>query len=234
MLPIRDHNRSHKFPFFTLLIIVTNVFVFLLEITVLDPDTFINSYALIPAAVDFLKPITLVPFFTSMFLHAGFVHLLSNMWFLWIFGDNLEATLGKIKFILFYFLSGLAGGFLQYLLISTSTIPNLGASGAIAGILGGYLVFFPQARIETLVAAFGGYLTKIELPAYVMLFYWFFTQLFSGTAGVVSGEMALGGVAWFAHIGGFVAGWFMAKTLKGSLPEEAQYIEDKKDRLFRL
>lgn len=211
MLPIRDHNRSHKFPFFTLLIISANILVFLLELSVPDPDTFVSSYALVPATVDFLNPATLIPFFTSMFLHAGFVHLLSNMWFLWIFGDNLEATLGKIKFLFFYFLSGLAGGLLQYFLISSSTIPNLGASGAIAGVLGGYLVFFPQAKIETLVATFGGFMTRAEIPAKVMLFYWFFTQLFSGTAGVVSGEMALGGVAWFAHIGGFAAGWLMAK-----------------------
>jgi len=210
MLPIRDHNRSNKFPLLTILIIAFNVFVFILELIVPDPDTFINAYALIPAAINFSKPLTLIPFFSSMFLHAGFVHLLSNMWFLWIFGDNLEATLGEIKFLLLYFFSGLAGGLLQYLLIINSTIPNLGASGAIAGVLGGYLVFFPKAKIETLVATFGGYLSRIELPAYVMLFYWFFTQLFSGSASVVSGEMALGGVAWFAHIGGFVAGWLMA------------------------
>lgn len=214
MLPIRDHNRSNKFPLFTLLIILANILVFLVELTVPDPDTFISYYALIPASVDFSKPITFIPFLTSMFLHAGFVHLFSNMWFLWIFGDNLEATLGKVKFLLFYFLSGLAAGVLQYLLISSSTIPNLGASGAIAGVLGGYLVFFPQARIETLVATFGGFLHRIELPAQIMLFYWFFIQLFSGTAGVVSGQMALGGVAWFAHIGGFVAGWLMAKWFK--------------------
>lgn len=214
MIPIRDNNRSNKFPFFTLLIIAVNILVFLLELTIPDPDTFVTSYALIPASVDFLNPETLVPFFTSMFLHAGFVHLLSNMWFLWIFGDNLEADLGKLKFLLFYFLSGLTGGFLQYLLVSNSTIPTLGASGAIAGVLGGYLVFFPRAKIETLVAVFGGYLRRIELPAQVMLAYWFVTQLFSGTAGVISGQMALGGVAWFAHIGGFVAGWLMAKVLK--------------------
>lgn len=226
MLPIRDHNRSHKFPFLTLLIIGANIFVFLLELTVPDPDTFVNSYALIPASVNFLDPVTLMPFLTSMFLHAGFVHLLSNMWFLWIFGDNLEATLGKVRYLFFYFLSGLAGGLLQYFLISRSIIPNLGASGAIAGVLGGYLVFFPKARIETLVATFGGYLTRAELPAQVMLFYWFFTQIFSGTASVVSGEMTLGGIAWFAHIGGFVAGWLIAKALKGFVPQSPQLIEE--------
>jgi len=214
MIPIRDHNRSNKFPFFTLLIIAVNVLVFLLELTVPDPDIFINSFALIPADVNFLNPTTLIPFFTSMFLHAGFVHLLSNMWFLWIFGDNLEADLGKIKFLLFYFLSGFAGGFLQYLLLPNSIIPTLGASGAIAGVLGGYLVFYPQAKIETLVAVFGGYLRRVEISAQIMLAYWFVIQLFSGTAGVVSGQMALGGVAWFAHIGGFVIGWLMAKVLR--------------------
>lgn len=221
-MPIRDHNRSHKFPFLTLLIIAANIFVFLVEMTVPDPDTVVFSYALVPANVNFLMPTTLIPFLTSMFLHAGFVHLFSNIWFLWIFGDNLEATLGKAKFLWLYFLSGLAGGFLQYLLIPTSPIPNLGASGAIAGVLGGYLVFFPRARIETLVATFGGFLTRAEIPAKVMLFYWFFTQLFSGSASIVSGEMALGGVAWFAHIGGFVAGWLMARAFKSEAGSENQ------------
>ena len=214
MIPIRDHNHSNKFPFFTLLIILINVIVFILELTVPDPDTFINSFALIPASIDFFNPFSLTPFLTSMFLHGGFVHLLSNMWFLWIFGDNLEADLGKIKFLLFYFLSGFAGGFLQYLLLPSSIIPTLGASGAIAGVLGGYLVFYPQAKIETLVAFFGGYLRRVEIPAQIMLVYWFVTQLFSGTAGVISGRMAMGGVAWFAHIGGFGVGWLVAKVLK--------------------
>lgn len=216
MFPIRDHNSSHKRPYITIAIIAINVLVFFYQLIVPNLENFIQTYALVPASIDFLNISTLVPFITSMFLHGGWFHLLSNMWFLWIFGDNVEATFGRIGFILMYLLSGLSGSFLQYIFSTGSAIPMLGASGAIAGVLGAYLVFFPRASIETLVIYFGFY-RRINVSAKIMLFYWFATQLFSGVGTVVVGALASGGVAWFAHIGGFVSGFVLSKQFKKRL-----------------
>src|SRR3989344_8128485 len=151
MFPIRDQHPSHKFPLVTILLIAINCVVFFLELTAPDPEVFINQFALTPAAINFLNPTTLVSFLTSMFLHGGWLHILSNMWFLWIFGDNVEATLGSLGFLFFYLFTGLAASLLQYFIDPTSAIPVLGASGAIAGVLGSYLVLFPRAQIETLI-----------------------------------------------------------------------------------
>lgn len=214
MFPIRDHNPSHKFPLLTIGIIAINTYLFFLELTAPDLDAFIYQYALVPKTIDLLNPVTLWPFVSSMFLHGGWLHILSNMWFLWIFGDNIEATLGHLKFIVFYLLTGFAAGLTQYLIDPSSTIPILGASGAIAGVLGGYLVLFPQAKIETLVTSFGGFLTTVNLPAYFMLFYWFATQLFAGVGSVAVGLHNQGGVAFFAHAGGFAAGWLIMKLIR--------------------
>lgn len=210
MFPIRDHNPSHKIPFFTILIIIINALVFLWEITSPNLDEFIKFYALVPAQINFLQFETLTSFITSMFLHGGWLHIISNMWFLWIFGDNVEANLGHIKYIIFYLISGIAAAFIQYLIDPASTIPVLGASGAIAGVLGGYLVLFPHAKIETFVT-FGFYLSRLNVPASIMLFYWFITQLFSGIGSVAVGIHNQGGVAFFAHIGGFAAGYLITK-----------------------
>src|SRR3989338_2746659 len=135
MFPIRDHNPSNRTPFITWLIIAITSHVFYLEITAPDLEVFIRQYALIPAQINFLNPSTLLPFFYSIFLHGGWLHIISNMWFLWIFGDNVEATLGHIKYIFFYIISGLAAGLLQYIISTFANIPMLGASGAIAGVL---------------------------------------------------------------------------------------------------
>ncbi len=209
MFPIRDHNQSHKFPAVTLLLILINSFVFFF----LTTEAFIFNFALIPAQIDFSNIYSLYPFISSMYLHGGLFHLLSNMWFLWIFGDNIEASLGHITFFLFYTLCGIGAAALQYFFNPASEIPMLGASGAIAGVLGSYLVFFPKARIETLVASFGGFLQTIQLPATIMLGYWFVLQLFSGAVSL--GDMAGGGVAFWAHVGGFVVGWFLAQFFGG-------------------
>lgn len=138
------------------------------------------------------------------------------MWFLWIFGDNVEADWGHFRFLLFYLLAGVAAGLAQYLVDPVSTIPMLGASGAVAGVLGSYLVLHPQAKIETLVATFGGFITTVNIPAYFMLGYWFITQFFSGTASIVAGMQSSGGVAFFAHIGGFIAGFALSKLKRYS------------------
>lgn len=211
MFPIRDHNPSLRFPFVTLAIIAITSYVFFLEISAPDIEVFIRQYALIPSQVNFLNPITLLPFFYSIFLHGGWLHILSNMWFLWIFGDNVEATLGHIKYFFFYIVCGLAAGLLQYFISPFANIPMLGASGAIAGVLGAYLVLYPHHKIDTIVP-FGFYISRIEIPASIMLGYWFVIQLFSGFGSI--GLQETGGVAFWAHVGGFVAGWILVRFLR--------------------
>ena len=214
MFPIKDHNPSHKTPFITLLIIAAASYIFFLQLGSADPELFVFIYGLVPEKFNLTDYSTWMPLFTSMFLHGGWLHIISNMWFLWIFGDNVEATLGHVKYLLFYLISGLVAGLTQYFLAPTSGIPMIGASGAIAGVLGGYLVLFPHAKIETLVMGFGFYTTTVNVSAQFMLFYWFIMQLFSGVGSVASGLHNQGGVAFFAHVGGFVAGWLMMQFLK--------------------
>jgi membrane associated rhomboid family serine protease len=214
MFPVRDHNPSHKFPFVTIALILVNTIIFLLEVFSPDLETFIQTYALIPNTINFVDVSTLYPFITSMYLHGGFFHLFSNMWFLWIFGDNIEATLGSVGFLVFYIISGIGASLLQYFFAPLSTIPTLGASGAIAGILGAYLVFFPRAKIDTYIFSFYGFLQEVQVPASFMLIYWFIIQFFSGTASLVQTNTT-GGVAWWAHVGGFVVGFSLAKMLGG-------------------
>lgn len=212
MFPIRDHNPSRKQPITTVLIVVITSFVFFLEISAPDIEVFIKQYALVPTLVDFSNWQTLLPFIYSIFLHGGWLHIISNMWFLWIFGDNIEAALGHFRFFLFYLFAGIFAGLLQYMFNPISDIPMLGASGAVAGALGAYLVLYPRHKIDTLVPTFGGFMTKVQLPASIMLGYWFFIQLFSGAGSLASAFE--GGVAWWAHVGGFAAGWGLIKILK--------------------
>ena len=209
MFPIRDHNPSHKLPIINLIIIGITAYVFLLEITATSLEDFIFQYALIPNQVDFTAPSTLLPFIYSMFLHGGWLHIISNMWFLWIFGDNIESHLGHVSYLIFYLITGLAAGLMQFIFSAGSSIPTLGASGAVSGILGAYLLLYPRHKIDTLVASFGGFLHQIQLPASFMLGYWFVIQLFSGIGSL--GIMGEGGVAWWAHIGGFASGWLLIR-----------------------
>lgn len=192
---------------------------FFLELVAPNTELFIDQYALIPANVNFSNLSSLTPFITSQFLHAGFLHILSNMWFLKIFGDNVEEKFGSIFYLFIYLLSGVVGGLIQYLFSPDSTIPMLGASGAVAGVLGAYLVFFPRHQIETLIP-FGFYMSTVRLSAQVMLLYWFITQLFSGVGSVAVAQ--IGGVAFWAHVGGFVAGWLIAKLSRGSSSSEVE------------
>ena len=205
MFPIKDHHPSGKFPFINLGLIFTNIYIFFKELTVVDLDAYINTYALIPQNVDFSRPETLTVFITSLFLHAGFLHILSNMWFLWIFGDNVEARLGHVKYLVFYLFCGIAASFGQYIFISNSALPMIGASGAIAGVLGAYLHFFPKSNIDTIVPIFG-LPTILAIPASFMLIYWFITQAFSGVASIVVATASVGGVAYIAHAAGFLSG----------------------------
>lgn len=213
MIPLRDSEPARIFPFWVIAIIALNIYVFYLELTSLNPDAFIAAFALIPRLVDFSIPETLMPFITSQFLHGGFIHIISNMLFLWIFGDNVEEKLGFLVFPIFYLAGGVAGGLVQYFFMPDSQVSMLGASGAIAGVLGAYFAWFGHHSVKTLVPIFG-FFTVIDVPASVMLFYWFITQLFSGAASI-GVQADIGGVAFFAHAGGFTFGWIAAKALKG-------------------
>ena len=211
MFPISVKAPKPGFAVITLALIFANLYFFFQEIASPDPELFISQFALIPAKINFSTLSNLTPFISAQFLHAGLVHLISNMWFLFLFGPTLEKVLGKIPFLFFYLIAGTFGNFIQFLLISDVAIPILGASGAIAGVLGGFLVFYPKARVNVLVPIFPLFF-PIPFPAQLMLVYWFITQLFSGVATVVSQPVAAGGVAWWAHVGGFGAGFLLAKV----------------------
>lgn len=208
MIPIRDHNPSGTTPIITYLLIVINSLVFINTLMFSQSELmdFVNQYALIPAQI--LQGENLHTLVTSMFLHGSIGHIVGNMLFLNIFGDNLEDTLGRVKYLIFYFLSGLGASFLQIATDPTSTIPNLGASGAIAGVMGGYLVLFPKHRVDTLVY-FGFSASRITVPAYTMLIYWFIAQFFYGVGTLAI--PAAGGVAYFAHVGGFITGFALVR-----------------------
>src|SRR5579885_529934 len=199
MFPIRDTQPSYSKPVVTVFLIVINILVFLFEFS-LDPysqNALIFSFGLVPDRFHWANV------FTSMFLHGGWMHVLGNMWFLWIFGDNIEDILGHGKFLLFYLACGVAAALTQTYLSLDSRVPMVGASGAIAGVMGAYLVKFPRSRIYTLV--FYIFITTLDVPAWVMLIYWFAIQFISGV-GSLAAPTATGGTAFFAHVGGFIAG----------------------------
>lgn len=209
MFPIRDTETSGSFPLVNLSLIATNIYIFYKELTAPNLDLFINTYALIPANIDFANYQTFIPFVTALFLHAGFLHILSNMWFLWVFGDNVEKAMGHLGYLIFYLFCGIAASIVQFTIIKDSTLPMLGASGAIAGILGAYLRFFPHHRIDTLVPFFA-LPVIVAIPASFMLVYWFITQAFNGVATILTATAAVGGIAYLAHAGGFMAGITLA------------------------
>ena len=202
MFPIRDTQPSYSKPIVTVLLIVINILVFLFEFSLDDytRNALISQFGLVP------DRFAAANIFTSMFLHGGWLHVLGNMWFLWIFGDNIEDILGHGKFLLFYLLCGVAAALAQVLMDPTSRLPMVGASGAIAGVMGAYMVKFPRARIVNLVFIFF-FITTIDVPAWAMLIYWFALQLFGGFDSIVSSQYTQGGgTAYLAHVGGFLAG----------------------------
>lgn len=211
MLPIQDTHALSKFPFWTITIILVNIYVFYLELTSPVPDAFIMQYALTPSQVIPSDLHTFLPFITSQFLHGGFLHIISNMLFLWVFGNNVEKTFGAIAFPIFYIASGIVAGLTQYFFTPTSTIPMLGASGAVAGVLGAYFTLFPNNKIRSLVFIFV-FVTLLNVPAYLLLFFWFITQFFNGVASI-SLNPNVGGIAFLPHIGGFLFGWFIALVM---------------------
>ncbi|MCC7304366.1 rhomboid family intramembrane serine protease [bacterium] len=203
MIPLSDSHKTYRFPIITLLLLITNILIFLVEISVADLNGFIAKYAFTPALFSIADSSTWWPILTSAFLHGGITHILFNMLFLWVFGDNVEESLGSIGYVLFYLGATVCAALLQYIVDADSTIPMLGASGAIAGILGYYLIVFPRHRIRSLIFFAGGIFTQ-ELPAQLFLVYWAGTQFLSGFGSLLSTQE--GGTAWFAHIGGLLFG----------------------------
>jgi membrane associated rhomboid family serine protease len=200
MIPLRDVIPSRTVPYITLTIIVLNALAWLFEISLRRDalPVFLQVYGVVPA--DF-HAATLI---TSMFLHGGWSHIIGNMWYLWIFGDNVEDRLGHGRFIVFYLLCGMTAAIGQIVVDPYSTLPTIGASGAIAGVMGAYFVLYPHSRVLTLIPWI--FLQIVELPAIVLLGFWFLMQLFSAGAIAVTASTHGGGVAFAAHVAGFVVG----------------------------
>ncbi len=227
MIPLRDENPSHTVPVVTRLLIAINVVVFVGE-AMMGPDLrgVISSWGLVPArltlALRFGEESVAAPAltaFTSMFLHGGWLHLAGNMWYLWIFGDNVEDRLGHVRYLVFYLFAGLVAASLHVAFNPASQLPTVGASGAIAGVLGAYLVAFPRARVVTLVPFFP-FFRVMALPAVLVLGFWIVMQFFSGALSL--GYGGGGGVAWWAHIGGFGFGVLMMPLLGGRRPRASE------------
>ena len=203
MFPLRDHNPSERTPVVTIVLIVANVLIFIVSLPYFADErllmSFFHDWALIPAAVS--QGEALSGLLTSMFLHGGIMHLAGNMLFLWIFGDNLEEEMGHAGFLGFYLACGLLSALAHVAAAPASPVPTVGASGAIAGVMGGYLLLFPKARVDVLFI-FGIFFRVIPVPAFLMLGIWFLIQVFAGSAD----DGMQGGVAYWAHAGGFVAG----------------------------
>jgi membrane associated rhomboid family serine protease len=212
MIPLRDDQPRYSTPYINSFLIGLNLLIFLFESS-LDPDSLqvlVGQLGIVPAHLtaflsgspQYTLPAIVLPFFTSMFLHGSWMHVIGNMWFLYIFGDNVEDYLGHFPYLVFYFLVGLIAMATQIVVDPYSRVPTLGASGAIAGVLGAYFVLYPRARVLTWFFVF-----LIHIPAWVMLGYWFVLQFLSGTATALAYEgRNVGGIAFWAHVGGFVAG----------------------------
>ena len=226
MIPLSDENPTRSTPFVTYLMIAANVLVFLYQLSLGSAgDQFIRACGFLPAELlsgqDVGVPTCVQPVYltilTSMFMHGGFLHIGSNLLYLWIFGNNVEDSMGSVRFLFFYLIGGIVAALAQTYITAMFTpdmaeIPNVGASGAIAGVLGGYLVLFPGARVRTLIAL-GIFWSMTRVPALLVLGVWFVTQLFQGVGGLDPVAGANSGVAFWAHIGGFVAGMILVKLL---------------------
>jgi membrane associated rhomboid family serine protease len=221
LLPLKDINPTTRPPLVTVALIVLNIIVFVYEIAI-GPSLgrFISAHGLVPAeltrsvdlalsdpggafAVSSGPPREWLTLLTSMFIHGGFLHIAGNMLYLWIFGNNIEDLLGPVRFLLFYLLCGIVAGIVHVLIAPRSPVPTVGASGAVAGILGAYLIAYPRARVVCLLFLVF-FIRLIPVPAMLVLIFWFLLQAFEGAAAVSTGSS--GGVAWFAHVGGFLAG----------------------------
>jgi membrane associated rhomboid family serine protease len=222
MLPLKDFNPTRRVPIFTYGLIAVNVLVFLweqLQSTAALEEAFLRL-AVVPASV-IQNPLaldTLMDFVRSMFLHGGWLHLLGNMLYLWLFGDNLEDRMGVGLFLILYFVSGLSASIAQIAIDPNSPIPLIGASGAIAGVLGGYLILFPGVRVRGIILL-GLFSRAADWPAWAVLGLWFVLQLFNGAVSLGINTGATGGVAFFAHIGGFVVGLVLTWIFMQLVPQ---------------
>jgi len=225
MLPLRDDIPSRTFPAATITIILLNVVVFFYELMLGSQLEYVLlDWAVVPLRYtdpDISRQFNIVeqarPFLSSMFLHGGWLHLIGNMWILWIFGDNVEDRLGHGRFIGLYLVSGFAAGLLHIFTNPHSGVPTIGASGAVAGVMGAYFRFFPHARVQTVIPPFffGPFFV---LPAVLFLGWWFLLQFFNGTMTLMAREGEFAGVAWWAHVGGFLVGMFLVLFARRKAP----------------
>lgn len=211
MIPIKDQNPTHRFPVVTVTLIVLNAIAFTLQYSALQSNElwvpFANTWALIPRQLTTVFGAEFYTIFSSMFLHGGFMHIGGNMLYLWIFGDNIEDKLGRGRFVIFYLACGIIAALAHVMIDPDSNIPTIGASGAVAGVLGGYLLLYPMVSVTTVIPIF--FFRRVLLPAWVLLGVWFAMQLWSGFSQ--SAESA--GVAFWAHIGGFAAGFLLIRLV---------------------
>lgn len=230
MIPIRDINPSPRTPVICYTIIALCVMAFFYELALgRHLESFLFQYGLVPIryteaeiAAHFSLAEQALPFVTSMFLHGGWLHLIGNMWILYIFGDNVEGELGHIRFILFYLLSGVFAALIHLFTNLSSSVPTIGASGAIAGVMGAYFMLYPGARILAVIPVFIVFY-PIEVPAFFFLGFWFLLQFFSGTSALMSGAEEFVGIAWWAHVGGFVGGILLLFLFRGRRPTYRRY-----------
>lgn len=219
MIPLRDNISSRKIPFVNYLLILANIAAFYYGLTLIGQgavEKYIFTYAIVPKLITSDLSGNIYTLFTSQFLHGGWMHLIGNMLYLYIFGDNVEDKFGHFKYLVFYLLCGIGAAFTQIYFNPDSSIPMIGASGAIAGVLGAYFLFYPRSRILTLVPLVI-FIRIVEIPSFLFLGFWFIMQTFSGTASLHTSRMIgqeVGGVAWWAHAGGFLSGSIFAILLK--------------------
>jgi membrane associated rhomboid family serine protease len=222
VIPLKDMTPRRSFPIVTMLLILVNVLVFIHQVSLPAPsgDAFIRAYGLVPAKISlalaghrYTMEQALLPLFTCMFLHGGWLHIIGNMWFLWIFGGNVEDRLGSLPYLFFYLVAGIGSSISQTLFSWGSHIPSIGASGAISGVLGVYIVFFPGSRILSLVPLLIIWFVW-RIPAVIFIGLWFAVQFLSGVSSL--GSQSMGGVAWWAHVGGFLIGVVVALIVRAA------------------
>ncbi len=221
MFPLKDTVPGRSPPVMTVTLILINAVVFVIELQLSSPELnrLIHLFGVVPARYTHPAWARIAgfpmddywPFVTSMFLHGGWFHIIGNMWFLWLFGDNVEDQMGPIRFLGFYLLCGVVSNVCHTLINPGATVPAIGASGAIAGVMGAYFVLSPLARIITLIPIFI-FPFFVDIPAFVFMIFWFWMQLFSGTATLIVSPQAAGGIAWWAHVGGFIAGLVLVRV----------------------
>jgi len=220
MIPLGDSVPRRRFPWVTYSLIAINVIVFLVELSY-GPrvQVLFQRYGVVPIRLWSwgAHPAVLLTLITSQFLHGGWYHIIGNMIYLWIFGDNVEDQLGSLRYLVFYLVAGVLAALAQAAVAPTSTIPSIGASGAISGVLGAYLLFFPTARVILGVPLFF-FLYVFELPAIIVLGFWFLSQYLNGLFVLAVGALQAGGVAWWAHIGGFIAGMILGPLMRQRRP----------------